>query len=197
MKKKIIWCSIIIIGALIVCSVIGSFLPQPTQQSVAAAPTPVTPTATPTPTGQAGYPVCNARATNTPCVMFASIQDAASGEASSGADVTTSMSGGIVKVKDDLTYAGSSERALDVVQFQCFNIQQALWYINSTINAGRGQTFRKSAFTEVDITFVNQNIVFASCHLTSAIVDKIDKAGMWDNGDYVGAWAAYDSASFA
>lgn len=157
------------------------------------------PTSTPipkpklTPTRQTGYPLCSENVPNAPCVTYTSIQDAAAGEASL---VSTSISRGIVKVKDDLE--GSSETTLDAVQLQCFNIQQALWYMKSIINVDGSQKIIKSAFIEVDITFINgrQNTVFASCRLTSAIVDKIDRAVMWDDGDYVGAWALYDSTSF-
>lgn len=107
-------------------------------------------------------------------------------------------------VSDDITNvkpsALGSATTLNEIQFQCFNIQQGLWYgLRSTINADGSQTFRKSAFSEVDITFIDHhkgNAAFASCHLTSAGVDKIDKAGMWDDGDFVGAWGLYDGTSY-
>jgi hypothetical protein len=75
-----------------------------------------------------------------------------------------------------------------------------LWYALKSLNNADGSlTFRKSAFAEVDVSFIDHNkgnAAFASCSLTSAGVDKIDKAGMWNDGDYVGAWSVYDSASF-
>ncbi len=160
---------------------------------------------TPAPTSLAKFPVCNEKTTNTPCVLFASIQDAAKGESEVGAIVHTNISKGVVRVQDDITNVKPSvfgpASSLDEIKLQCFNIQQGLWYsLESTINDDGSQTIRKSAFTEVDITFIDHhkvNAAFASCRLTSAGVDKIDKAGMWDDGDYVGAWAMYDGTYFA
>jgi hypothetical protein len=171
---------------------------------VAVRPT-VQPTALPTakPTTPSTNPLCSANVPNKPCVQFASIQDAAVGNSSVGAVVHTSENNGIVLVEDDITNAhtnnGSPDTSLNAIQFQCFNIQQGLWYINSTINVDGSTTIRKSAFREVDITFTDQNKggTFASCNLTSAGVDKINKAGMWDDGDFVGAWALYDATSFS
>lgn len=159
---------------------------------------------TPVSTRQAPYPVCNEPVTNAPCVLFASIRDAAVGESYSGATVRTSLSAGVVSVQDDITTVPPSRfgpvTSVDSIQFQCYNIQQALWYgLDSTINPDGSQTFRKSAFSEVDITFVDNqkgNVHFASCRLTSAGVDRIDKAGMWDDGDYRGAWPLYDGTSY-
>lgn len=155
-------------------------------------------------TSQTAYPVCNEKVTNTPCVQFASIQDAAQGESNVGATVRTNISKGVVLVSDDITNVKPSvfgpATTLDAIQLQCFDIQQALWYgLESTINADGSQTFRKSAFSEVDITFIDHhkgNAAFASCRLTSAGVDKIDKAGMWSDGDYRGAWSLYDGTYF-
>jgi hypothetical protein len=199
-KIQVVWSACFVLACILLASC------SPAQPTLSSATAPTTtkvstttpmPTPKPTPTKQTRYPVCNTLVTNTPCVEYASVQEAAAGESSVSAEVSTSMSGNIVKIKSDLTYASSSEVTLDAIQFQCFNIQQALWYINSTINADGSQTIRKSPFTEVDITFINQSTAFASCRLTSATVDKIDKAGMWTDGDYVGAWAMYDSKSFA
>jgi len=46
---------------------------------------------------------------------------------------------------------------------------------------------------EVDITFLANGREVAACRLTSKTVDKIDKAGMWDDGDFDGVWAMFDS----
>lgn len=200
--KTQVECGIFCVCFVLTCILVASCSPSHTAAYTVPTATPTlaptaTRTPTPTPTKQTGYPVCNTKTTNTPCVLYGSIQDAAAGVSSVGADVSTSMSRNVVKVKSDLTYAGSSEVTLDAIQFQCFNIQQALWYINSTTNSDGSQTIRKSTFAEVDITFINQSTAFASCRLTSATFDKIDKAGMWVDGDFVGAWAMYDSKSFA
>lgn len=87
-----------------------------------------------------------------------------------------------------------------MIQLDCFNIQQAIWYgLKSTINADGSTNVIKSDFKEVDITFLTtfkaNEKSFASCRLTSPTVDKIDKAGMWTYGDSVGAWGMYDSTS--
>src|SRR5690242_20583520 len=77
---------------------------------------------TPAPTSQASYPVCNKNVTNTPCVQFASIQDAAQGESDVGANVRTSMHAGIVLVVDDITNVPpsvlGSATTLNAIQFQ-------------------------------------------------------------------------------
>ena len=174
---------------------------QPTV-TLQKSPTPIQPT--PSPTRQGAFPVCNEKTTNTPCVQYASIQDAAEGESQPASKVHTSVSKGIVKVLDDITNVEPTplgpDTALDRIQYQCFNIQQGLWYaLESTINSNGSQTIRKSSFSEVDITFIDYhkgNASFASCRLTSAGVDKIDKAGMWDDGDYTGAWSLYDGTSY-
>ncbi len=175
--------------------------PANTQPSVTVQST-ITPTLAPV--SQAPFPVCNAKVTNTPCVQYASVQDAAVGESDVGANVHTSISKNIVSVLDDITNVRSSvlgpETALDRIQFQCFNIQQGLWYgLESTINSNGSQTIRKSAFSEVDVSFIDNHkspALFAYCHLTSTNADKIDKAGMWDDGDYTGAWTLYNSTYF-
>jgi hypothetical protein len=172
----------------------GTVAPTPTQQAPA----------TPTPTKPASYPVCNEKATNAPCVLFASIQDAAKGESETGASVRSGISKGVVWVMDDITNVKPSvfgpASSLDEIKLQCFNIQQGLWYgLKSTINPDGSTTVRKSTFTEVDITFIDHhrsNATFASCRLTSAGADRIDRAGMWDDGDYVGAWKLYDNTSY-
>jgi hypothetical protein len=157
------------------------------------------------PESTATFPVCNEKVTNTPCVEFASIQDAAAGESEVGANVHTSISKeDIVSVLDDITgltdMVGSPVNTLDAIQFQCFNIQQGLWYgLESTINTDASKTIRKSAFSEVDVSFIDNHkspALFAYCNLTSMNADKIDKAGMWDDGDFTGAWALYNSTSF-
>jgi hypothetical protein len=157
-----------------------------------------------TPTRQAAYPVCNDKATNTPCVTFGTVQDAAYGESSVDSKVYTHISKGVVFVLDDITNVKStvfgSATTLDAIQLNCFNMQQALWYgLKSTINNDGSLTFRKSTFTEVDITFMSRrkgSAPFAACRLKSAGVDRIDKAGMWEDGDFVGAWSLYDSTYF-
>ena len=175
--------------------------PANTQPSVTVQST-VTPTLAPIST--ATFPVCNAKTTNTPCIEFASVQDAAVGESQPGAIVHTSISRNVVSVLDDITNVPASplgpETTLDAIQYQCFNIQQGLWYaLESTINSSGSQTIRKSAFSEVDISFIDTHkkaTPFASCDLTSINADKIDKAGMWDDGDYAGAWSLYNSTSY-
>lgn len=176
---------------------------QPPTATRQATQAPIKPTLAPT--KPASYPVCNAKVTNTPCVQFASIQDAADGESQPGSNVHTSRSKGVVKVVDDITNvkptALGPDTTLNAIQYQCFNIQRALWYgLDSTMNADGSQTFRKSPFSEVDITFIDHQkgkAPFASCRLTAAGVDNIDKAGMWDDGDFTGAWSLYDGTSFA
>jgi hypothetical protein len=193
--------------------------PVPTHQSMSltyttespATPIPLkptqAPTATPTvlPTRQATNPVCNEKATNTPCVKYASVQDAAAGSSNVGSVVHTRINNGIVLVEDDITNVKPSvfgpATTLDAIQLQCFTIQEELWYaLKSTTNPDASQTIRKSDFREVDITFTDQhkgNGPFASCRLTSSGVGKIDKAGMWTDSDYVGAWALYDGTTFS
>jgi len=194
---------------LAACGETAAPVATPTPAVVYATPLEVThvPTNTPIPLKptQAPNPVCNEKVTNTPCVKFASVQDAAAGNSYVGAVVHTSIHNGIVLVKDDSSNvkpsAFGTATTLNAIQFQCFNIQQGLWYaLKSTINPDASQTIRKSDFREVDITFTDQhkgNGPFASCRLTSAGVDKIDKAGMWDDGDFVGAWALYDNKTFS
>lgn len=154
-------------------------------------------------TGQTTNPVCNAQVTNTPCVQFASVQDAAVGNSYVNAVVHTSVNNGIVTIEDDVTNSkdalGNHDNSLNAIQLSCFNIQQGLWYMNSTINSDASQTIRKSNFREVDVTFTDQakGGLFASCNLSSAGVDKIDKAGMWTDGDFTGAWALYDEATYS
>jgi hypothetical protein len=114
------------------------------------------------------------------------------------------MQGNAVWVHEDIIDVGTSAfgppTSLDQIQLQCFNVQQALWYgLESTINPGGSQTFRKSPFSDVDVSFFDSrkgNAVFASCRLTSAGVNKIDQAGMWDDSDYTGAWSMYNSTTY-
>jgi hypothetical protein len=121
-----------------------------------------------------------------------------------GPKVTTDIQQGIVWVRDDVTSVPPTRQgpvtSLDAIQWQCFNIQQALWWgLLSTINPDGNWTFRKSDFAEVDISFLDAHEganPFASCRLTSTREDQIDKAGMWDDGDYTGAWSLYDSTTF-
>jgi len=117
-----------------------------------------------------------------------SIQDAAQGW--SHGIAKSGVRASIVWVTD------SSQWNADMIKLDCFNIQQAIWYgLKSTINADGSTTIIKSDFLEVDITFLANGSSVASCHLTSQTVEKIAKAGMWDDGDYVGAWTLYDSVS--
>jgi hypothetical protein len=92
---------------LLLC-IVGLFLAAcdepPTSTQSTATTSVVQPTQAPiktTPTRQAAYPVCNDKATNTPCVQFASIQDAAYGESSIDSKVNTHISKGVVSVLDD------------------------------------------------------------------------------------------------
>ena len=159
---------------------------------------------TPTPTGRASYPVCNAKVTNTPCVQFATVQDAVAGWSRVGAIASASIQAGVVSVREDISNVTptplGSATSLDAIQFQCFNIQQAVWWgLDSTINTDATWTYRKSTLTEVTISFTASQLgaaPFASCRLTSARVDAIERAGMWDDGDYRGAWSLYDSTTY-
>ena len=82
---------------------------------------------------------------------------------------------------------------VETIKFDCYNIQQALWYgLESVNNADGSVTSIKSHFREIDITFIVKGRGVASCRLTSKTVDKIDRAGMWSDGDGDGAWALYD-----
>ncbi len=51
----------------------------------------------------------------------------------------------------------------------------------------------KSPFNEVDVSVI-YNGQSAVCNLTSSTADVIDKQGMWDDGDFLGAWKLYDKA---
>lgn len=154
---------------------------------------------TPTPTGQESYSVCNAKVTNTPCVQFATVQDAVAGWSRVGAIASASIQAGVVSVREDISNVGDAT-SLDAIQFQCFNIQQAVWWgLDSTINTNATWTYRKSALTEVIISFTASQLgstPFASCRLTSERVDAIERAGMWDDGDYKGAWSLYDNTTY-
>ena len=119
--------------------------PTTTPTSLQASP-PVQPT--PPPTKRSAFPVCNKKVTNAPCVQYASIQDAADGESQPSSKVHTSASKGIVNVVDDITDVEPTplgpDTALDRIQYQCFNIQQGLWYgLQSTINPGGSQTIKE------------------------------------------------------
>ena len=48
-------------------------------------------------------------------------------------------------------------------------------------------TIINSPFSEVGITFLKNGAPMASCRLTYQTVDKIDKAGLWNDRDFVGA----------
>jgi len=202
MKTHVSMMLFVVVGVLAACGSVTATTPQPTPTRQATQ-APIKPT--PVPSKPAPYSVCNAKVTNTPCVQFASIQDAADGETQPGSNVQTSVSKGMVNVVDDITNVKPTalrpDTTLNAIQYQCFNILQAVWYgLESTINAGGSQTFRKSPFSEVDITFIYHqkgNAPFASCRLTSAGVDNIDKASMWADGDFTGAWSLYDGTSFA
>jgi hypothetical protein len=147
-----------------------TFSPLPT-----LVPTPI-PTQAPTPI------------TKAPVHPDSSIQDAAQGWAHGIAK--SGVNNGIVWVTDDGVSDANS------IKLDCFNIQQAIWYgLKSTINADGSTTVIKSDFKEVDITFLMNGASVASCRLTSQTVDKIDNAGLWNDGNYEGAWAMYDSAS--
>jgi hypothetical protein len=114
------------------------------------------------------------------------------------------MKAGIVWVTDDLTnyhdpFPDDPHKVfglVETIKFDCYNIQQALWYgLESVNNADGSTTTVKSHFREIDITFIVKGRGGASCRLISKTVDKIDKAGMWDDGDFDGAWKLYDSTS--
>lgn len=130
-----------------------------------------------------------------------SIQDAAQGWSHGVA--TSGVSNDIVWVTDVGAWNASPidyTWGVPMIQMDCFNIQQAIWYgLKSTVNTDGSTTVIKSDFKEVDITFLTTFLKnaksFASCRLTSQTVDKIDKAGIWTYGDSVGAWAIYDNAS--
>jgi hypothetical protein len=112
---------------------------QPTKQVASPAHTvqPAKKVVTPT-----SNPVCNEHTTNTPCVLFANVQDAAVGESSVGAVVHTGTTNGVTWVKDDITNVAPnkySQGELNDIQFSCFNVQQAIWWgLKSTINSNRG-----------------------------------------------------------
>jgi len=135
--------------------------------------------------------------TKVPVHPDSSIQDAAQGW--SHGIAKSGVSNGIVWVTDAGAWNADPNDymwGVPMIKMDCFNIQQAIWYgLKSTINADGSTTIIKSDFLEVDITFLKNGASVGSCHLTSRTVDKIDKAGMWDDGDSVGAWAMYDSAS--
>jgi hypothetical protein len=139
--------------------------------------------------------------TKVPVHPDSSIQDAAQGWSHGVAK--SGVSNGIVWVTDVGAWNANPNDytwGLPMIQMDCFNIQQAIWYgLKSTINADGSTTVIKSDFKEVDITFLTTFLTnaksFASCRLTSPTVDKIDKAGMWTYGDSVGAWTMYDSSS--
>jgi hypothetical protein len=144
----------------------------------------------------------NPTSSATPTHVFSSIQDAAQGE--SHGKATSKVNGSLVLVTDDLTgYQDPVQNdtqglfSLDeIVKTDCFNIQQALWYLKSAINQDGSTKVIKSSFSEVDITFVSTGKKIAYCKLTSNTVDVIDRAGMWTDGDIDGAWSKYDSAIF-
>jgi hypothetical protein len=216
MKIRIVWIAAAALCILTVFSIIYAAVTVPSQTNNKTASSEVISTSTqstkqvvsPVPTIQptkkvvrvtpTSNPVCNEHATNTPCVQFATIQDAAVGESSVGAIVHTGTTDGVTWVRDDITNVAPSKYdmgQLNDIQFTCFNIQQAIWWgLKSTINNNGSQTFIKSPLSEVDITFIDNNKVIAGCNLTSKTEDKIDKAGMWDDGDFVGAWPLYDTA---
>jgi hypothetical protein len=139
--------------------------------------------------------------TKVPVHPDSSIQEAAQGWSHGVAK--SGVSNGIVWVTDVGAWNANPNDytwGVPMIQMDCFNIQQAIWYgLKSTINADGSTTVIKSDFKEVDITFLTTFLTnaksFASCRLTSPTVDKIDKAGMWTYGDSAGAWTLFDSAS--
>lgn len=174
---------------------------QASQQAFNQTPTQVTQLPTLQPTTQ---PTTKPTLAPTPTTKASahpdsSIQDAAQGWAHGVAN--SSESNGIVWVTDVGAWnADPNDYTWGVpeIQMDCFNIQQALWFgLKSTTNADGSTTVVKSDFKEVDITFLtsfSKNAKgFASCRLTSATVDKIDRAGIWTDGDAAGAWDMYDS----
>lgn len=139
--------------------------------------------------------------TKIPVHLDSLIQDAAQGW--SHGVTKSGMSNGIVWVTDVGAWNANPNDytwGLPMIQLDCFNIQQAIWYgLKSTINTDGSTNVIKSDFKEVDITFLTTFLAnaksFASCRLTSPTVDKMDKAGIWTNSDSADAWAMYDSAS--
>lgn len=136
-----------------------------------------------------------------PVHLDSSIQDAAQGW--SHGITKSGMSNGIVWVTDVGAWnANPNDYAwgLPMIQLDCFNIQQAIWYgLKSTINTDGSTNVIKSDFKEVDLTFLTTFLgnakSFASCRLTSPTVDKLNKAGIWTNSSSADAWAMYDSTS--
>ncbi len=156
----------------------GTCNPAPCSQE-GTTPAPETPTAATTTT---------ASLTATPDHPNKSIQDAAQhwshGTAESG------ISNNVVWVTDTLTSIVMPDEA----KWDCYNIQQAEWYgLLSTINQDGSTTIVKSQFSEVDVSVI-YNGQSAICNLTSSTADVIDKQGMWDDGDFLGAWELYDRA---
>jgi hypothetical protein len=201
----------IILGVILVVTLVGcvgvaamvNAGGQSAQQALNQPPTQVAQLPTIQPTTQPITKSTQAPTTGTKVHVHldSSIQDAAQswshGVAKSG------ESNGIVWVTDVGAWNANPNDytwGLPMIQLDCFNIQQAIWYgLKSTINTDGSTTVIKSDFKEVDITFLTTFKAnaqsFASCRLTSPTVDKIDKAGMWTYGDSVGAWAMYDSIS--
>ena len=149
--------------------------------------------------GSAQAPVATPRPTPAPTLPTSlpvnptSIQEGAQGY--SHGTVKSGINAGIVWVTDDIDQ-WDMFGATEEIKFDCFDIQQELWYgLKSTINADGSTTIIKSQFREVGITILHKGRGVAACRLTSKTADKIDKAGMWDDGDFDGAWTMYDSAS--
>lgn len=203
-KGLLIVLGVILAIALFSCIGISAMVnagSQASQQALNQAPTQVTQLPTLQPTTQ---PTTRPTPVPTPTTKASvhpdsSIQDAAQGWAHGVA--TSGMSNGIVWVTDVGAWNANPNDytwGVPMIQMDCFNIQQAIWYgLKSTTNADGSTTVIKSDFKEVDITFLTtftKNAKsFASCRLTSPTVDKIDQAGMWSGGDTVGAWGMYDS----
>lgn len=196
-----LYCYLSLLLVAVVLVACGPSTSIPPQKTTVPTPSP-TRKITRTPTKEGEFPVCNEKVTNTPCVEYASAQDAAEGESYTGDKVHISFSKGVVTVMADITNANEpivpsgSHTSLEAIQLQCFHFHVGLWWgLRSTIDPGGGQTNRKSPFSEVDVYFTDQHIgtkAFAACILSSPTVDRIDKLGMWDDGDYTGIWPLYD-----
>lgn len=88
-------------------------------------------------------------------------------------------------INDDIT----------TIKLDSYNIEQAEWYgLLSTINQDGSTTIMKSQSSSVDIVFEHNGGIIAECKASAHCADTIDKAGMWDDGDFEGAWNMYDVA---
>lgn len=203
-KSLFILLGVILAVALFSCAGIAAIANaggQPEQQALNQTPITQPPTKQPTAQPTTKSAQASATVTKVPVHPDSSIQDAAQGQSHGVAK--SGVSNGVVRVTDVGAWNASPNDytwGLPMIQLDCFNIQQAIWYgLKSTVNADGSTTAIKSDFKEVDITFLTTFSTnaksFASCRLTTSTVDKIDKAGMWANGDSADAWTLYDSAS--